>query len=1745
MTSDRSTVVGAIAVSPRMLRSGLVPLSMSEALTLGLGVAPLELGCRRLAGPTTRAVWWPATLVLEVLGLDGLVGDLAAFDLRREDDALVVSASDTVHASGGRGLWTSMRVLDVVPDEMRQLAESAQRLSVEVAVPATLGRAQAVLGPTDHEAVALLHLRSRASRRTLTVPQHAGVLEVALAGALTWAAAGNVMALEVILPRSTWGSARELMRQLAPLAPTSMAPEAVHFRDPAGATRMRPRAGTLVVVPWAEQVTARLGDRLLRALSRWPAWLLVDHEPSGTPRFVAQVEHADLELVEHLALSARVADTPQVRVVPHEESAYRELLAALRSRLPTTMPLDTLAQLAAGPEWVEGVFTAAGVTVPPELADPLDRLVPSSKLVHEAEACRRATQAGRGRRVVASQSRPLALLRELLLADGVDVGPVELDVRFAAHVVTVGTTSLERRWSILDAAWTPQARQVMEIARAGGDWHTGSSGEHAAVTALLDLTGRAVRAQVDPAALLAGQPGGAKRWRRSLLGSLVDGELPDVSWLPRAVERARQRARRVAVVDGRSSPVTAGIPEPPQPPNDPSRTVAEIQQMLRARGVEVQRLPNGSFVVTTSRPGAGLWVGAVLLLDRDGDRADVDLRPTSPAGSLLLHDVGATALSVEVPVLPPATDLPTARHVEGLHLLSREYRSAGSVEVEGQARVGDVSGVHVEPYHHGMAVKTGRPRRMLAKEEREGLPGAEAVSELTTLLRTIESDLLEQNHRRVLTARVVVGDDVTVIEAWDGPAGRAEVMCDLTADATSLIHRDSRGERIRTLDMCGGAHLTDASWCRTCEACETRRCPTCPDGATLRPCMICGTAACGSCRAEGPCAQCRSARPAPSLDTAEEVGWRLGDAELRLGPRHAWLRRAGDRDWTLLAPDGDADDMLHARMRGVSRAAGRGVGTQYWVADPPSVRDPAPAVVFARDRSIVTWEESGGDVERGALRPASLVELPAAQDLPAREEGAYRLQHLLTQLRERRPPPPASNVIGFSELERTELRLQGGRLWEVVVSHRHGRRPREVSRVEVPLAPPVTPRHDADGDLLLRGRRHGLVVEVIGINASHLLRLDDNGDVRELFRSRRKTPTAASELGWHRLALAHGLPPGAAVVKKAGAMERRAPVGDAAGVGASRTEQHVTPRPVFRRVDEDHRMVTARDLRLLDRDQAYSAAEPMTDGLAQEFDRLVDHFLTPPVMRFAVDVVWHVEETWVGRSKADAVYVVGGRDPTWPPLDDTGEPGAWVSVDSFSHLHAPSDTWSCEACDRWYCRGCGDAGRFSPCRRCRRPTCPDCLGAPTRPVGSATCQRCGIASCGECGRDPETVRCLVCRRELCRSCSPHDICITCADLEPIDTRAVRLPDELGASGCTVWSASDEDAEVIMIRGRGRREVALLRDGRVSVWMTFEPQDETNLQILLARATGLHCDLPDLHPPVLGGGLAIGRTASARVVLPTGLSWTVVAGDLDLHARLRNVLDDGRGFPVASVGSSDFSWPPPPAEAWQAVRPQPPLRLVAVTDEGAVCKNPAGRLLTITWSERHGARNWYGTRLLAHVEGAQLEVYVTGGDVRLALEDEDGRRGYVLRHNSEGLQARAIARVLGRSEAAVDVVGIADPMMTAEFDGVSIDRTFRPVAHVVPGGAPIGSDEVATALGARPEIEGEWTTLPDEARPEVTLLPDGAERPSVAVAWEVTEQIEAEQGSQTIIYQLVPTVSGTRVLTPTDTWSSTAEGDATI
>ena len=1738
MTTDPSTVVGGIAVSPRMLRSGLVPLSMSEALRLGLGVAPLELACRRPTRAPTRALWRPTALVLEVFRLGGIVGDLDAFDLRREDNALVASPAARVGAPGERGVWTSMRKLEVVSDAARELAESAQRISDDIAVTAALSRAEVVLGPTDHAAVALLHLRSRLSRRTLTVPEHAGVLEVALAGALTWAAAANVVALEVVLPPSTWGLARRLMRRLAPLASGSMAPEAVRFRHPAGATRMRPRAGTLVVVPWAEQVTSRLGDRLLRALDRWPAWLLVDHEPPSTPRFVARLQHAGIESVEHLALATPATDTPQVRVLQHEESAYRDLLPSLRSRLPPNVSQDALVQLAAGPEWVDGVFSTTGVTVPPELADRLDRLVPSSKLVAEAEACRRATQEGRGRRVVASQSRPLALLRELLLAEGIDVSPIELDVRLAAHAVTVGPTGVGWSWAILDTAWTPEARQVMEIARVGGDWHAGSPGERAGVAAMLDLTDRAARAQVDPAALLAGHPGGVRRWRASLLASLVDGQPPEVSWLPRAVEHARHRARRVAVVDLQSSTVEAEAPARPAAPRDLSRAVAEIQQMLRERGVEVQRLPNGSFVVTASRPGAGLSVGTVLLLDRAGEGADVDLRPTSPAGSLLLHDVGRPALSIDVPALPAATDLPTTDHVDGLRLVSREYRMA-SVEVVGQARAGDVSGVHVEPYRHGTAVRTGRPRRTLAKAERGGLPGAEAVSELATLLRTVESDLLERENRRVLSARVVVGDDVTVIETWDGPAGRAEVMCDLTADATSLIHRDSRGERVRTLDMCGGTHLTDASWCRTCVACGTRRCPTCPDGATLRSCMICGTPACGSCRAEGPCARCRSARPAPSLDTAEEVGWHLGEAELRLGPRHAWLRRAGDRDWTLLAPDGDADNVVYARMRGVSHAAGRGVGTQYRVADPPSVRDPAPSVLFARDRSVVTWEESGGDVERRDLRPADVIELPAAQDLPAREEGAYRLGQLLTQLRERRPPPAAPDVIGFSELERTEVRLQDGRLWEVVVSHRHGRRAREVSRVEVPLAPPVTPRHDADGDLLLQGRRHGLVVEVIGVNASHLLRLDDNGDVRELFRSRRRTPTAASELGWHRLALAHGLPPGAAVVKEAGAMERRASVGDAVGVGATRTEQHVTPRPVFRRVDGDHRMVTARDLRLLDREGAYSGAKPMGDGLAQEFDRLVDHYLAAPTTRFAVDVVWHVEETWVGRSKADVVYVVQGSAPTWPPLDETGQPGECVSVNSFSHLHAPSDTWSCEACDRWYCRGCGDAGLFSSCRRCGRPTCPDCLDAPTRPVGSGTCERCGIASCAECGRNPETVRCLVCRRELCRSCSPYDVCVTCAALQPIDTTAVRLPDELAASGCTVWSASDEDADVIMIRGRGRREIALLRDGRVSVWMTLETPGETNLQILLARATGVHCDLPDLHPPVQGDGLAVGRTVSARVVLPTGLSWTVVAGDLDLRTRLTSVLDDGRGLPVEASGSSDLSWPPPPAEAWQAVRPQPPLRLVAVTDDGAVCKNPAGRLLTITWSERHGAHSWYGRRLLAHVEGARLEVYVTGGDVRLAMEAEDGRRRYVLLHDSQGLVDRAIARVLERSEAAVDVVGIADPTMTAGLDGVSIDRTFRPVAHVVPGGAPMGSNEVATALGARPEVEGEWATLPEEARPQVAVSSGGSDRPSVAVAWEVTEQLQAEAGPQTVIYQLVPTETGTRVLTTAGIWDSRA------
>ncbi|MCM4082172.1 hypothetical protein [Paractinoplanes hotanensis] len=646
-----------------------------------------------------------------------------------------------------------------------------------------------------------------------------------------------------------------------------------------------------------------------------------------------------------------------------------------------------------------------------------------------------------------------------------------------------------------------------------------------------------------------------------------------------------------------------------------------------------------------------------------------------------------------------------------------------------------------------------------------------------------------------------------------------------------------------------------------------------------------------------------SVQPArdPSLDTEFELGWRLGDqAVLLVGARHAvHVSPAGER--RLLLPDADVQDPSRVRLRAVAARFGL----------PPSA-----GLVAAAAPEAVTEGALWADVEQltwWSTRPAadSSVDPAAAAELPSIGEpsvdssavagspsavgpsvdssavagspsmagrsvgGEDEFADLLAELRAAHPfpVPPAVAAVSLTVVRWIDRQFHYRELWH---DGDGGPMPAGSRPVEWAAA-----QHEpvAGGRAVATGQAGPVRIEVDGLHRSYLCRLSDGSRTAQLFVPGLPgaTPRAEDQLA-HRAE-----DPGRVLVRHSWRAT------------SSRLDFSTPVRGT-----EVKRQVWKLPMILL----AGGTGEPMVNALSgdapreelRDVDVVADEQLLAalaaldrPLEPVALADCLEIEETWQSpHGSTSRAYLIApgsplnkpeGRTPLAPdaPLSIRLPSGEVlhrdVSVDSLGHFFDISRATGCPACGSVYGPCCREVARLFACTACDRPACAACRNGAEVPP--ARCARCGDESCGACSRALAVEPCRICERDMCRSCREDSVCLTCRSATP--GSAGDVPEELGAHGLTVLTATDEGGTVVRLAGPHRREVVLLNGSAIVRWTSATDDPLLPLRIAAARLAGagdvdVHA-LPEQHcPPAPRDWFTVDRTTG------TTLHWAVMVGD---------------------------------------------------------------------------------------------------------------------------------------------------------------------------------------------------------------------------------------------------------------------------
>ena len=690
---------------------------------------------------------------------------------------------------------------------------------------------------------------------------------------------------------------------------------------------------------------------------------------------------------------------------------------------------------------------------------------------------------------------------------------------------------------------------------------------------------------------------------------------------------------------------------------------------------------------------------------------------------------------------------------------------------------------------------------------------------------------------RPLTLTVKGGEDFEVVEVWEHESGqRQEVSYPLLPGDPPPTYQAGDGMEVRVLALCSSGHITDAGRCQRCASCGAHRCPACKE-TPVRPCPLCSGPACGACRAagEGICRRCARPRRREDLDDAYRRAWEVGEGALLLvGERHAELRKGG-APRRCLVPDEDCADPGRRRARAAAARLGLPPDTGVRALGRASLPQPGPAVLWraAQERGFWTGAAHGGS----QLNEEAAAHLPDQPGIPVAAEGAVRAQQLLRRLRAAAPPPRAPQLCWAASLEEEAVAVTAGGLERARRRHWPDGTAEELLTERVAFTPGGRPGHPL-GQPVGAAALAPVSAQLDRVHRGYLLTSLIGRERRQWWLPAEPGMAAPVELALARLARALELPPGAELGLAGAAF--LTPDDFAHPSSARLAERSVRYRWQALEGRPWARPFAASDLEHLPGAPPGEPLEelpaPLATALVQVARRLE---AGRSGRRYALTWEAEVSETWVGQGTAARRYRVAPGMRVWPRLDDTAKPAPDFEVDSLGHLHLPGAGWRCPACRRHRCRACGPAGAMGACQACGQPACGDCRGRAPVDVPAFTCERCGSRSCGHCGRALRPAGCGLCHRQVCDGCLDGQRCLTCGSLAAAGGQEVAaLPPELAAAGLRVWLARDGDATVAVLAGRWRREVAVLRAGKVVRWLTAAAEPQELLRTRLAAASRL-------------------------------------------------------------------------------------------------------------------------------------------------------------------------------------------------------------------------------------------------------------------------------------------------------------------
>lgn len=995
-------------------------------------------------------------------------------------------------------------------------------------------------------------------------------------------------------------------------------------------------------------------------------------------------------------------------------------------------------------------------------------------------------------------------------------------------------------------------------------------------------------------------------------------------------------------------------------------------------------------------------------------------------------------------------------------------------------------------------------------------------------------------------------DDWLVEETWAGPSGdEAMLTYEWGTDAPSIVESDATGDPIEVLALCSDTHWVDASETSNCGSCDRHLCQACGDDAVFADCAVCGLASCGECRREtgGLCRRCATPRRAPELDDDYSIAWTLNaGCTLWVGERVAELARPGAASSALLVSGADANDPHRARLRAYARQHGLPLDCGLKLRDltgRPEVHDTTRAKVFST--TTVAVELSVEQDQNTAVDDAASADVPGHASVPVIREEDLRVEGILRQLRAEVPPPPRPAVVVTRRSTFVDVMLDENQLL------------REVSVVSDDGLPTVNETASAE----IQWRDHSLHDATVA-----MARLDD---IRIEMSRRNEAVLVEAYRDEGRIGRWAACPETLSVSDQFGCYNYLSGSGAAGGRLGKRTDEILTITGEFPLPSECE--LVERNIKpvanLVDLDSDFDIIPADSDSLSA-FGIKPDSVSTQQISMLPSDLTaaildkarrpftaalcngLEVSETWRGHGTARYTYQTFDGEPQAPKAEDIGIRQSDFGVCRDGHFYTAGTAELCVACDSWACRACDPVnGQASvSCPGCSSAVCARCL-AGSHIVSSTQCLLCGDHACVDCGRDPKVAACAVCDRAICGQCREGDLCPACDRLEPAsEAQRSALPAELATAGAAVLIGSDRDANVVVLsRGLGAFEQAIVRNGTVARWLAFGRgaiDSEYRLRLCASREFNTQV-LPALVPlkpePTRQDPRLV--VTSERIYHP---AWSVAKHSASGKGSSGQPTPDGDlPFLIAEQFPPLTRVPEPSATIPERLQPivrrlrnpatlqltmqwERTVRDVLITREGineVIQEGRAERAFTTRWQEISSNPRWAEdawnpapkVRLFSAASGVEAAVVSMASLVALGIRASERVDWYLVTASQHAPAATALSRSMHLGDAD-EVAVFTDPKrirLSAISNAAGTSRTVTPYGKVAPG--PRSPDSVTLdALTAwLPDfhvVTPELKVLPHELRLELQrLVSTDGPRQRLDIGASITETVTVEDGHE--------------------------------